>query len=198
IVFKGNNLTPPATPARGWAFEQGTVRGYVEAVSTGGPPNDFTVHIPSDKDVDPTQKFRVSDMGETEIYNLALVRKGGPGSPANADGSGFKEALVYKETISWVDFDSPERSRDICWDPEGYRADLYDTKGKKLQSIRVLAMEGTDPGLDSTLTAGAANVPGQKAKNTKGVDQARDVSEVNKTGIGGGSVLTIDGVTYGL
>ena len=101
----------------------------------------------------------------TEVLNVAFVKKGGP-DPAPQDKlvreGGLKEALVYKEYVSGIDYIKAVTAGKVVLHEE--------------QRIALPTMGSTD-------------VKGQ-SPNTD--------SEVNKTGLGGGSVFTVDGITFGL
>lgn len=105
----------------------------------------------------------------TEILNVALVQKGGSGTGV----AGLKELLVYKEAISSIDFLGPNYSDKGWFRPSGEGRQVYIYDHYRL----VLP------------TAGSGDLLTQ--------DQNR-ASEVTKTGLGGGSVFTVDGITFGV
>ena len=174
-----------ATPiVAGAVIEQGTTKGVVKTVAAttiapktvGNIVYDLEVHIPLD------QKFKFgaasfTEPGETEVFNVALVKKGGTGTPVKADGSGQKELLIYKESISSVDFMGPEYGQQGFYQPEHHIVKLHDDEDR-----RVLPTEG------STAPLGKNPNP----QKTGGA------SEVNKSGLGGGMVFTMDGITFGV
>jgi hypothetical protein len=105
----------------------------------------------------------------TEVYNVALVQKGGPSNGS----TGLREAAIYKEYVSHIDFIGKGD-----YDP------FYGRKGKgrkieihKEKSRTVLPTAGSRDLLGGTANQG---------------------SEVNKLGIGGGGVFMVDGITFGL
>jgi hypothetical protein len=101
----------------------------------------------------------------TEILNYALVQRGGP------DGvPGLREAIVYKEKISHIDF---LREKTNTWATAGQR-NIY------LNDSQTLALP----------TEGADEVLGRKKNPISG--------EATTSGLGGGSVFVMDGITFGL
>jgi hypothetical protein len=126
----------------------------------------------------------------TEVFNVALIQKGGPeptGKPA-----GLRDAIVYKEYVSAIDFIGPQYGEHAKFhDPTGLHRSIKITR--KLE--RVLPTEGSVDVLSAK-----ANLPGTTGefKNLSGDVKTYRISEVSKTGLGGGSVFTIDGVTFGV
>ena len=93
--------------------------------------------------------------GKTEIFNIALVCKGGQGTPVLANGKkALTEAIVYKEYVSGIDYIPSS------------------TKGKSL-------IHGEDRYIIPTEQSGFG-------------------SEISDSGLGGGSVFTMEGITFGL
>jgi hypothetical protein len=105
----------------------------------------------------------------TEVFNVVLVQKGG-----DDDGIGnMRELLVYKEYVSPIDFMGP-----------------YESNGWHMASGlgRVGAIHG-DLTRAILPTAGSRDL--LAALPNSG-------NEVNRSGLGGGSVFTVDGITFGL
>ena len=169
-----------ATPVAGWAIEQGAVKGaVVNAVDNGGGNFDVLIALPAEKSL-ATGPITFVDPGEVEIINVALVNKGGAAAPTGADGRALKELLVYKEEISSVDFQS------IDYGGQFFYRDvrrLIEIQGDSTR--RAFQTEGSEG------TTGE-NLPG--TVTTKG----QRISEVSLSGIGGGTVFTMDGITFGL
>jgi hypothetical protein len=114
----------------------------------------------------------------TEIFNVALLQKGWC-APLLRDGS-VRELVVYKENISPIDF---LRDASLDW---------HDSTGAN----RKIKIDNTDnrPALP---TLGSADLLGT-TPNVKR-EPGKDVgSEINASGLGGGSIFTMDGVTFGL
>jgi len=163
--------------AKGWYYEQGSTRGVVvEADHKGGDSYELLLSLRTNEDIDEVTPIKFHDPGETEIFNVALVRKGGSGTPVQADGrTSLKEVLVYKEHISFVDFEGMDYGADEFDDEERHLIEIHGDKQR-----RAIPTEGS--------TAVLGKKPNEPGK----------YSEVNKTGIGGGSVFTIDDITFGL
>lgn len=124
----------------------------------------------------------------TEVLNVALVRKGGK------EGTGLREAVVYKEYVSSIDYIAPLHGEQ----------DFYDlSEGGLVIEIHgeyrmVKATEGSrdvQPNLGSAPNLSGATID---VVDRQGVHTKKRISEINKSGLGGGSVFTIDGITFGL
>jgi len=150
---------------------------------------DLVVHVPLKQTIT-FGPARFVNPGETEVFNVALVKKGGTGTPVKTDGKGQKEILVYKETISSVDFMGPEYDEQGFYEPEHRVILIHDD-----QMRRVRPTEG------SVVKLG--NNPSQFAQDRAALvkpnpQKVGGVSEVNKSGLGGGMVFTMDGITFGV
>ncbi len=140
-----------------WTVKQGLITSPVLACAPGAP-GFFDLTLQGGTVIDTTQAIKLEEPVSTEILNVALVQKGGSG------GSGLREAIIYKEYVSSVDFINTN-----------YYGD------------RRLEVHGqTRTGIP---TAGSKDILGTTAPNT---------SEINKSGLGGGSVFMVDGITFGL
>lgn len=114
----------------------------------------------------------------TEVFNVALVQKGWH-APHLGDGS-LRELVIYKENISPIDF-------------------IRDTKLRfhaKTGENRKVKLDGVDdrPVLP---TAGSSDLVGA-SPNTRRKPGSAVGSEINESGLGGGCVFTVHGVTFGL
>ncbi|MYN16811.1 hypothetical protein GTP81_08605 [Rugamonas sp. FT107W] len=116
----------------------------------------------------------------TEIFNVAMVQKGWhSGTPGRlADGS-LASALVYKEYISPIDFKTG--TRDTFHEPTGGGRTVF-IDGMPSRSVMPLA--------------GSRDIGGASPSVIRRADGVG--SEINQSGLGGGCVLTINGVTIGL
>lgn len=128
---------------------------------------------------------------QTEIFNIALVQKGGP-EPAQVDG--LRQIIIYKEYISSIDFLGNYLGQHDQWHrPDGSKRKVS-IHGQQNRTVR------PTEGSRDLLSAGE-NRPGDVIfrvnKKKREWEQSR-VSEVNKSGIGGGSIFTVDGITFGL
>jgi hypothetical protein len=112
----------------------------------------------------------------TEVFNVALLQKGWPVPHL---GDGLKQAAVYKEKVSWIDFIGPNFGKPAfgAVDGSGRLIEIHDEKNRT-----VLPTEGS-----VEMLGAKPNVQGPGGG-----------SEINKSGLGGGSVLTVDGITFGL
>jgi hypothetical protein len=111
----------------------------------------------------------------TEVFNVALLQKGWP---VPRLGDGLKQAAVYKEKVSWIDFIGPHFGQAPFnnADGSGRLIEIHDETNRTVLP-----------------TEGAVELLGARPN-----PQGGGVSEINKTGLGGGSVLTVDGITFGL
>ena len=119
--------------------------------------------------------------GATEVFNIALVRKGGPDPTPKAGEAPRltdpdRELLVYKEYVSHIDY---LRDLNLPWTQRRIQIHGDDAR-------RVLPTEGSQDSF-----ASQTNRPGDK-------HAGESVSEESKSGLGGGSIFTIDGITFGL
>jgi hypothetical protein len=179
-----------ATPLVGWGIEQGTLPGIITAVT---PKGSDVYEIVADVKLGPLMvtatNIKIVEPGKAEIINIAQVQKGGGGVPVNKDGSrALKELLVYKETISSVDFKGLDYGPLAFYSVDRHLAELdgdplcklYPTPGAK-------DVLGTNP-----------NVQGQPRVDGKGNPGTGTASEVTTSGLGGGSVFTMHDITFGL
>jgi len=129
-----------------------------------------------------TNAVTLSTAGTAEILNTALVRKGGTVTPVRADGGAQKELLVYKESLSSVDFAGMD-----------YGRGAFDSADR-----RAISLYG-DPARRVTATVGATGSMGT-SKNEPGTltPSGVRITETNRSGLGGGSIFTMDGITFGL
>ncbi|QDE71106.1 hypothetical protein BHS09_31310 [Myxococcus xanthus] len=122
----------------------------------------------------------------TEIFNVVMVQKGWP---APLLSQGLKGAAVYKEYVSAIDFVGPNSHNANAW---------FDATGLG----RRIEVHGATDRL-ALPTEGSTDVPAA-SPNRVGLGATwlnrpnRVGSEINLSGDGGGSVVTVDGVTLGL
>jgi hypothetical protein len=123
---------------------------------------------------------QLENLLDTEIFNIALVQKGGVKSSTYKQGE--QDAfVVYKEYVSHIDF---LRDKAKNWQNPiervvnlGNRSDLVQPT---LGSRDISAFGGPASGV---------------VKDQYG---NQHLKEVNKTGLGGGSIFTIGGITFGI
>ncbi len=124
----------------------------------------------------------------TEVFNMALVQKGWPAPWP--DDKALKSGVIYKEYVSWIDFLGANYAQPPFYNPDG--------------SGHLIKIDGGNSELVLP-TSGSVDLLGENP-NIGNVGTWTDPqgtvhqvgSEINKSGIGGGSVLTIDGVTLGV
>lgn len=170
-----------APVAQGWQVKnaKGESIFIQDATSTGGNKYEIQLRGPL-AEAFAASPVTLVDFGETEIFNLALVQKGGPNAPVGADGSVLKEVVVYKEWISAIDFEGPDFGKTDFYDIKRHLIKIH---GDPLR--RVIPTEGSTDTLGTNPRPAGPSAQGQ-------------VSEINRTGLGGGSVFTVDGITFGL
>ena len=126
----------------------------------------------------------------TEVLNVAQVQRGWP-SPVLHHG--LTQALVDKETISSIDYLGKNSQNLQDWFAPHGLGRVIDIHGRKNRTV--LPREGAEGLLGASPSkpggGGAVWVDKQGLSHTVG-------SEINVSGIGGGSVFTMDGITFGL
>ncbi|MBX9603471.1 MAG: hypothetical protein K2X35_20865 [Bryobacteraceae bacterium] len=115
----------------------------------------------------------------TEVFNVAFVQKGGP----EGSGTGLREAVVYKETTSHIDYAWGGNQSLSVRDRQ--RA-FYDPSGMG----RLIQIHGQDRIFLST--TGSTDILAQQS------NPVGSASELTITGLGGGSLFLMDGITFGL
>lgn len=128
--------------------------------------------------------------GITEIQNVAIVQRGGP----DPGTGGLRSAIIYKEQVSQIDFVGPY-SRDV----NAFNEATGEKRIIKIHGEERLALAT----VGSTDSVGPLkSQPNPLGKTTTWTDKTgthtQTTSEINKSGIGGGSVFTMDGITFGL
>ena len=185
LVTVDVQFTGPVTIAKGQFFEMGgAAKGLVESsTDLGLNKHQIAIWLPLERPrgLAVNRAVSFSTPGNAEILNVALVRKGGTGTPVRADGGAQKELLVYKESISSVDFEGMDYSRGAY-----YRDDH--------QAIKLYG----DPARKAKPTLGAAGSAEPSVSGQATPDTHTRISEINRSGLGGGSIFTMDGITFGL
>ena len=175
----------PAVIAKGHFFEVGgKAKGLVESsVDLNGNKHQISIWLPmaTAHGLNVTDPVTFSTEGTAEILNTALVRKGGTGTPVKSDGGAQKELLVYKETLSGVDFEG--------------RVDL--SGASAADSRRAISLYG-DATRRFITTVGATGFMGTSANEPGTMMGGVRITETNRSGLGGGSIFTMDGITFGL
>jgi hypothetical protein len=171
-----------------WLFVFGTTIGFLEQGKAEPRTGVLGKIVHFFKPYDIGEAFDPADPTSypTEALNIALVQKGWPSpnfgkerklpnvgkkrEPSNQEP--LKQAVIYKEHISAVDFLGPNFNEHGLWETEAARR--IDIDGKQHVVLP---------------TAGSRDVLGKVPVNE---------SEINESGLGGGSVFTIDDITFGL
>ncbi|MBK8268666.1 MAG: hypothetical protein IPK83_10355 [Planctomycetes bacterium] len=168
----------------GWGAEAEIPKGGSVKVSKvkdlGNGKHELTLNTNKDftKDCSVTLNRIVSSSKETELFNIALVRRGAPITAR----PGLKEALIYKEFASQLDFSYTNNTQRVV-------------RIHKKERKMVLTEGSTDP------RGRNPNIVGQTRTWTHyktGQAKQYEISEINKSGIGGGGVITIEGITFGI
>lgn len=167
-------------PQVGWAILQGTIKGAIVSVSPIGLDYHLLCAVPVDS-VFALGPITLAEPGDVEIINIAPVTKGGKGAPVSAEGRVTKEFLVYKETISSVDFQTFDYGGQFFY---GDLRHMIEVHGDSV--VRAFPTEGSTDRL--------ARSP-QKSGD---IVNTRTISEQSITGLGGGTVFTMDGITFGI
>ncbi len=179
-------FTGPVAIAKGQFLEVlGEARGLVESsVDLTGNQHRISVLLALEKprDLFVADVVAFSTPGSAEMVNVALVRKGGSGTPVKADGGAQKELLVYKESISSVDFAGMDYNRGAFGNTDRGAISLYGDPARRAKAT---------VGADNSFS-GSANKPGLNTPS------GARITETNRSGLGGGSIFTMDGITFGL
>lgn len=151
-------------PAGQWKLGKIAIR---DVVKSDDAHYTVTLNGPLTDDIKDGDSVEIHTPLATEIFNIAMVQKGGP----DDNIASLRRAIVYKEKISHIDFLRTGQALDWC-DAAGREVFLLD------QKTVVLPTSGADE---------------MFAKNPNPL-----AGEVNKSGLGGGAVFMIDGITFGL
>ncbi len=159
---------PAATPAPWKLLQAGAAYDIVSATDAGG--GEYTIRLKS-SGVFTNGPVYIVEPAATEIFNVAYVLKGGP----EGSGTGLRESIVYKETTSHIDYAGINPN--TFYDPSNV--------GRKItihgQAQRVVLATG-----------------GGSDRLAQDANPLGTASEVSTSGLGGGSVFQIDGITFGL
>ncbi|MCA9704728.1 MAG: carboxypeptidase regulatory-like domain-containing protein [Myxococcales bacterium] len=184
-------------PAPGWWVEQNEAfRGIVEHVEPV-EPGVFWLSIDRASDALPRSGIDLELAAEprAEIFNVAFVQQGGKATSMKPGGGReHRELLVYKETISWIDFEGVDYGKEEFFTVLRHRAEIDG------ESTVLLPTAGS-----TDLLGGLANEPGQRRRvppnaastNTSSKNEEW-ATEQSASGLGGGSVFTMHGITFGL
>lgn len=164
-------------PAWGWVMIAPRIGSVVGVLPNGSVMVDCNVAQGQNYGAWVGQTATFVDPCEVEIVNVAIVRKGGKKLPTGADGRMLRELLIEKEYVSWNDMPSP----------------IDDGQGKFFSDRRqIITIFGETCRAKAPEGSYMATMFGWPVK------PPTNRSEVNTSGMGGGSVFTIDGVAFGL
>jgi len=157
-----------------WKVRQGTDADVTKCEAVPTKLHEYTLTLASALNVDVSKPLLLVEPVSTEIFNVALVQKGWP-APHMGDGS-LRHVAIYKEAISSIDFTNSAAD----WSkPEQ----------------RLIKIHGT-PSRAVLPTSGAKEKLGASPNVTRSSTSTAG-SEINKSGLGGGIVFTVDGITLG-
>jgi hypothetical protein len=159
-------------PQYHWTLRQGAKEAHVVEVTRG--VGSYTVRVHTSVDFTNGTIDLVEPIA-TEVFNVALVQKGGPGT----DVGGLRESIVYKEDISAIDYLSVMYGK-------------HDEFHKSSGDNRKIEIHGQER--RALPTSGARDVLGGNPNAPKPGEN----SERTEHGLGGGSIFELDGITFGL
>ncbi len=177
-------------PATAWIVRKGTLQDVVREVA---PQADGSVHLLLDGNTNfQTGPVDLLEPAATEILNVALVQKGWP-APALGP-NGLKAAAIFKEYVSSIDF-LGDHFGDNTFNESGGGGRLITIDGRTKRMV--LPTAGSTDTLGANPNAQPTPTTGTIWHDVKG-EEHRVGSEINVSGEGGGSVVTIDGITFGI
>ncbi len=177
-------------PATAWTIKQGGFQDLVREVS---PEADGSYWFFLDGSTNcSTGPVDLEEPPATEILNVALIQKGWP-APALGPKD-LKAAAVFKEYVSSIDFLGDHFGKD-AFNELGGGGRLITVGGQDKRMVLPTAgsadMLGANPTPNPTPTTATV-------WHDRDGRQHRVGSEINLSGEGGASVVTIDGITFGI
>jgi hypothetical protein len=134
-------------------------------------PDDYFLALDKVADYKVDKPIELIEPIAAEVFNVALVRRGGP--DPKPPPPGLRRAIVFKEYVSSIDFLGKNRGGNDFGTEDGHKILIYGKTRTVLPTAGSRAMLGSSP-------------------------EEVNPSEINKSGEGGGSVFTMDGITFGL
>lgn len=185
---------PHTVSAAVWKVEQGTVHADVARCACPGPARDvFWLTLSAKVPGFVKGPLEIVEPPAVETMNVALVQKGWPA--AEPDDKVLKAAVIYKEFVSLIDYIGPYFEKPDWGAPDGSGRKITYTYAPTVPvDVTMLPTEGSR----DTLGARPNTMPHRKIKPRTWGDGKTIGSEINKSGLGGGSVVTIDDVTFGI
>jgi hypothetical protein len=161
-----------------WKVVSEGVESTITRIKWDEDKKGYWVSISPSRDYEAGKPIELIEPIATEIFNVALLQKGWC-APHLGDGD-VRERVVYKENISPIDF---LRNKKLKW---------HDPKGTN----RKITIDGKK-GVPALPTDGSKDLLGVSPNVTR--DTSTGVgSEISASGLGGGTVFTMDGVTFGV
>ncbi len=186
-------ITPLKSP---WCVKQGGGEIEIEKCEhdSSDPDDIYTLTLKTNPSINKDACIELLEPISTEVFNLALVQKGWP--VALPTEKNLRSAVIYKENVSSIDFLGSHFATF-----SSAAGEWYDPTG----AGREINIHGDDVRLVIP-TAGSEDLLGDKGRPFSGRRTWEDAkgimhtvgSEINTSGEGGGSVITIDGVTLGI
>jgi hypothetical protein len=187
----------PATVDEGrkairWLADQGwlTQSAITECVHAGG--DEYWLSLSNNKTFAVHKSVTLIEPVATEVFNVSQVQRGWP-SPALHQG--LTAAVVDKESVSAIDYIGKNSSNVENWFAHDGIGRVIDIHGVKNRTV--LPTEGSGALLGASPNEIEPGVAPDTWQDKSGGTHAIG-SEINLTGIGGGSVLTMDGITFGV
>jgi len=167
-----------AVGGKRWKVTQGGNTSEITACTQFGTTWDvFELTVSPPLDCRRKRPVSLVEPMSTEVTNVALVQKGYP-SPYMGDGS-LRHVAIYKENVSPIDFANSGGN----W---------HEADG----SLRRIGIHG-ETNRPVLPTFGSTDLLGASPNTTRAPTEYAG-SEINKSGIGGGVVFSMDDVTFGL
>jgi len=184
---------PNAPKAVRWLADQGWFTQSAITECVHDTDDDYWLTLSNNKNFDRNKAVTLLEPVATEVFNIAQVQRGWPCPALHV---GLTAALIDKEEVSAIDYIGKNSGNITEWFSKtglGHVIDIHGVKGRT-----VLPTEGAGVLLGASpnkIVSGTAPDTWQDkqtgATHTVG-------SEINVSGIGGGGVITIDGVTFGI
>ena len=187
----------PATVDRGrkavrWLADQGWFTQSAITECVHDTDDEYWLSLSNKKSFDRNKAVTLIEPVATEVFNVSQVQRGWP-SPALHHG--LTAAVVDKESVSAIDYIGKNSSNIEEWFAKDGIGRVIDIHGVKNRTV--LPTDGSS----ALLGAGPNKIEPGVAPDTW-VDKSGTThnigSEVNLVGYGGGSVLTMDGITFGI
>jgi len=164
-----------------WEAESGGVVKRITHSTFDKSLKQFKLTLESDAAFQSGKPLILREPKTVEIFNVALMQKGW-NAPHMGDGS-LREVITYKEDMSHIDY-----IKDI-----GITDGQFYDKGGDFRKIRMNYLNDV-PFLP---TAGAKDIGGA-SPNVERKSASNVGSEINESGLGGGCVIMVDRVTFGV